>query len=126
MPSIFFKLDTTDMTARVDVNSYAVNLEDVYDTWTDANGINHRVITRQRRAGTFQLGFANGTDFAAWTSLLSTKKTAGGYYPVTVYVNNTGSSDTINAFLDVSNPSDTWDLKHSRHWLVAKVTLTER
>ena len=126
MPSVFFKIGTTDLTDFVDVQTYAVNREDVYDSWTDGNWIDHRVIARQRRTGTFSLGFATAADFAAWTALLASAKAAGGYYAVTAYINNTGATDSFSAFLDVSNDGDAWDLAHSRHWLVAKVTLTER
>lgn len=126
MPSVFFKIGNTDLTSYVDVQSYAVNKEDVFDSWTDGNWIDHRVIARQRRAGTFSLGFDTAAGFAAWTALLSSAKTAGGYYAVTAYISNTGTADSFNAFLDVENPEDKWDLAHSRHWLVARVTLTER
>ena len=126
MPTVFFQIGTTDLTSYVDVQTYAVNKEDVYGQWTDGNWIDRRVIARQRRSGSFSVGFAAAADFAAWTSLLASAKTTGGYYAVTAYINNTGSTDTFNAFLDVSNPEDKWDLAHSRHWLVAQVTLTER
>ena len=126
MPSVFFKIGTTDLTAYVDVQTYAVNKEDVYDSWTDANWVDHRVVARQRRSGSFSLGFSTAAAFSAWVALLSSAKTAGGYYAVTAYINNTAASDSFNAFLDVSNPEDKWDLAHSRHWLVARVTLTER
>ena len=126
MSTVFFKIGTTDLTDYVDVQTYAVNREDVYDSWTDGNWIEHRVIARQRRSGTFSLGFATAAAFSAWTTLLASAKTAGGYYAVTAYINNTGATDTFNAFLDVSNPEDKWDLAHSRLWLVASVTLTER
>lgn len=126
MPSVFFKIGSTDLTAYLDVQSYAVNLEDMFDTWEDGNWITHRVIARQRRSGTFSLGFDTAASFAAWTALLASAKTAGGYYAVTAYINNTGSTDAFNAYLDVSNPEDKWDLARSRHWLVARVELTER
>ena len=125
MPSVFFKIGTTDLTSGVDVQSYAVNKEDVYEEWTDGNGAIRRAIYGQRRSGKFSLGFSTAAAFSAWTTLLSTAKTAAGYYAVTAYINNTGSTDTFNAFLDVSNPEDKWDLAHGRHWLVAQVTLTE-
>ena len=125
MPSVFFKIGQTDLTAYVDVQTYAVNKEDVYEKWTDGNWKLHREIARQRRSGSFSVGFDTAAGFSAWTTLLSSAKAAAGTYAVTAYINNTGSADTFNAFLDVSNPEDKWDLKHSRHWLVAQVTLTE-
>ena len=125
MPSVFFKIGSTDFTGKVDPQSYAVNLVDEYTSWKDGNRREHREVTRQRRKGSFSLGFRSTADFASFRSTLTTAKTADGYCAVTVYVSNTGSTDTINAFLDVENPQDSWDLAHSRQWLVSKVTITE-
>ena len=126
MPSIFFKIDTTDITAYIDVQSYAVNREDVFEEWEDGNWITHRVIARTRYTGSFQAGFASAADFTAFMTLLSTKKNADGYYPVTAYINNTGTTETFNAFLDVANDDDKWDAKHSRQWQVSTVAVTQR
>lgn len=126
MPSVFFKIDTTDITAYIDVQSYAVNREDVFEEWEDGNWITHRVIARTRYTGSFQAGFASAADFSAFMTLLSTKKNADGYYPVTAYINNTGTTETFNAFLDVANDDDKWDAKHSRQWQVSTVAVTQR
>lgn len=126
MPSVFFKIDTTDITAYIDVQSYAVNREDVFEEWEDGNWITHRVIARTRYTGSFQAGFASAADFTAFMTLLSTKKNADGYYPVTAYINNTGTTETFNAFLDVANDDDKWDAKHSRQWQVSTVAVTQR
>ena len=125
MPSVFFKIDTTDISAHIDVQNYAVNREDVFEEWEDGNWITHRVIARTRYAGSFQVGFAKGSDFTSFMTLLNTKKTANGYYPVTAYINNTGASVTFNAFLDVVNEEDKWDAKHSRQWQVSTVNVTQ-
>lgn len=126
MPSVFFKIDTTDITDYIDVQSYAVNREDVFEEWEDGNWITHRVIARTRYTGSFQAGFASAADFTAFMTLLSTKKNADGYYPVTAYINNTGTTETFNAFLDVANDDDKWDAKHSRQWQVSTVAVTQR
>lgn len=126
MPSVFFKIDTTDITSYIDVQSYAVNREDVFEEWEDGNWITHRVIARTRYTGSFQAGFASAADFTAFMTLLSTKKNADGYYPVTAYINNTGTTETFNAFLDVANDDDKWDAKHSRQWQVSTVAVTQR
>lgn len=126
MPSVFFKIDTTDISAYIDVQSYAVNRKDVFEEWEDGNWITHRVIARTRYSGSFQAGFASAADFTAFMTLLSTKKNADGYYPVTAYINNTGTTETFNAFLDVANDDDKWDAKHSRQWQVSTVAVTQR
>jgi hypothetical protein len=125
MPSLFFKIDTTDLSAYVDVQNYAVNQQDVYEEWEDGNWTAHRRIARTRCFGSFRLGFSSAAGFSAFVSLLSTKKNVNGYYPVTAYVNNVGGTRTFNAFLDVVNEEDKWDAKNSRQWQVCSVTLTE-
>ena len=125
-PSVFFKINSTDLTAAVDIQSYAVNREDVYESWDDGNWTTHRQIARTRYQGTFQIGYASATDFAAWMTLLTTAKSAGGYYPVTAYINNLGTTATFDAFLDVVNEEDRWDPVNSRQWQVSTVVLTGR
>lgn len=126
MPSVFFKIGTTDLTPWVDVQSYAVNREDVYEEWEDANWILHRVIARTRYSGSFQLGFSRADEFAAFTALLEAQRDPSGYYAVTAYINNTGETVAFIAFLDVLNEEDKWDRVNGRQWLVVTVTLTER
>lgn len=125
MPSLFFKIGSTDLTAYEDIQSHSVNREDVYDTWTDGNWTLHRVIARTRISGTVKLGFAKATDYAAFTALLASAKTANGYYAITVYCSNTGTTESINAFLDVSG-ADKWDLTNSRQWQTVTVKITGR
>ena len=125
MPSVFFKIGSTDYTGRVDPQSYVVNLVDDYVSWLDGDRKEHREVFRQLRKGSFSLGFASTADFAAWNAERISARAAGGHYAVTAYVSSTGSTDSFNAFLDVENPQDSWDLAHGRQWLVAKVTITE-
>lgn len=125
MPSVFFKIGSTDLTPWENIQDHAVNRADVYETWTDGNWIDHRVIARTRISGTVKLGFQNAADFAAFTALLSSARDPEGFYPVTVYCANTGTLETIDAFLDVTQ-ADKWDLHNSRQWQVATVKITGR
>lgn len=120
-----FTINTTDLTAFADIQNYEMNREDVYTSWTDGNWTDHRVIARQRIRGKVKLGFSKATDFASFMTLLGSAKTANGYYPVTAYVNNTGTVETFNAFIDVSD-SDKWDTVNGRQWQVATLTVTGR
>lgn len=97
-----FKIGNTDLTKWEDTSSHDVNREDVFEEWVDGNWITHRVIARTRVTGRVTLNFARSTDYAAFISLLSSERNADGYYPVTVWCANTNSTETINAFLDVS------------------------
>jgi len=125
MSQVFFKINTTDLSDYADVQNFNVNKVDVYQDWTDGNWIDHREIVRTRISGSFQLGFKNATDWSTFATLLTNNKTAAGYYPVTVHVNNTNATETINAFLDMQ-VSNKWDLTNSRFWRVVTVTLTQR
>ena len=126
MPSVFFKIDSTDLTAYVDIQSYAVNREDVYEEWDDSNWVTHREIARTRYSGTFRLGFSSSAAFSTFTTLLSTAKKAGGYFSVTAYINNLGTTATFDAYLDMVNEEDRWDPINSRQWQVTTVQLTGR
>ena len=125
MSMIFFKIGTTDLTEYADIQNHNINKEDVYQDWTDGNWIAHRDIVRTRISGSFQLGFKDSTAWTSFLTLLSTQKNAAGYYQVTVYVNNTGAEETINAFLDLQ-AAGKWDILNSRFWRVVTVNLTER
>lgn len=125
MPSVFFKIGTTDLTAWEDIQSHEVNRDDVFETWTDGNWVDHRVIARTRISGKVILGFSKAADFAAFTALLSSQKDAEGFHAITVYCQNTGTLETINAFLDVSTEAK-WDLINGRQWQVATIKITGR
>lgn len=125
MPSVFFKIGSSDWTAWEDIQSHDVQREDVYETWTDGNWVDHRVIARTRISGKVKLGFDRAVDFAAFAAKLSSAKDAEGYYSITVYCQTTGTMETINAYLDVSTEAK-WDLTNGRQWQVATIKITGR
>lgn len=125
MSMIFFKIGSTDLTEFADIQNYLVNKADVYQDWTDGNWVDHREIVRTRISGTITLGFKKATDWSAFLALLTAQRNAAGYYPITLYVNNTGQTETVDAFLDLSG-SGKWDLLNSRFWRVITVTVTQR
>lgn len=93
-------INSVDFTPYIISKSYEVNKQDVYEGWTDANGIAHRSIYRTKISGTFTMKFIDRTKYSAFLTALSAVKT-DGYYAVTLYVNNTLSSETINAFVTI-------------------------
>ena len=122
---IFFQIDGNDLTGFADIQNYSVNQNDVYQNWTDGNWIEHRDVVRRRVEGEVKLGFAKAADFAAFTALLISARQTGGWYPVTVYVNNTGAVMDIEAFLEVKGAGK-WDLKNGRQWVVQTIQITQR
>lgn len=122
---VFFKIGSTDLTDYVDIQNYDINREDEYESWTDANGYEHREVIRKRVSGSIALGFKTAASFASFNALMTSARQTGGYYAVTLYVNNTGATVTTNAFLDLSSEAK-WDLTNSREWHVQTVTVKER
>ena len=118
-----FTINTTDLTSYEDMEKHSVNRTDVFDTWTDGNWIEHRNLSRTRISGTVVLKFKSPTEYSTFLGLLTSERTSDGYYPVTVYCSNTGTSETINAFLDVVSETK-WDvtvpLKH--HTVTLQIT----
>lgn len=125
MNMMFFKIGSTDLSQYADIQNYNINEVDVFQSWTDGNWIDHRDMVRTRITGTVLLGFKTAASWSAFQTLLSSQRNAAGYYPVTLYVNNTGTTETIDAFLDMTNATK-WDLVNDRFWRVQTVTVTER
>ena len=122
---IFFQIGSTDLSPAADIQNYEMNSADVYETWTDANWLDHRVVVRQRISGKIKLCFAAAADFSAFLSLLAAARKADGSYTVTAYVNNTGAAATFDCYIDTTD-ADKWDLKNSRQWQVVTLTITGR
>lgn len=124
MPSVFLKINTTDLTSAVDVQTYKCRREDVYTQWTDGDWINHRSVARTRISGSCKVGFSDATAYSNFLTLLSSSQAADGSYPLSVYVLNTGTLENINAFLDLSESAN-WALAASRQWIVFSLKFEE-
>lgn len=97
---MLFTVNSVDFTSYIVSPSYKVNKQDTFETWVDGNGISHRAIYRTKISGTFEIKFVSPTKYSNFLTALSAVKT-NGYYPVTLYVNNTLASETINAFVTI-------------------------
>lgn len=120
-----FKIGTTDLTPWEKTEEHQVNRSDVFETWTDANWTDHRVIARTRVSGTVVLSFWKASDYAAFMTLLTTQRNAEGYYPITVWCSNTNTTETINAFLDIVG-STAFDVTSPRTHNTVTITITGR
>lgn len=123
--AILFKIGNTDLTPWEDKEQHSVNQGEEYASWTDGNWIEHREIARTRIAGSVVLKFKKETDFNTFKSLLTSERNVNGYYPITVWVSNTQTSETINAFLSVSGDTK-WDVTCPRVWRGVTVSITQR
>lgn len=88
-----------DFSGNVKVGTYKVNSEDVYSGWTDANGIEHRHITRQRVSGTFEMQFRNMAQFKEFTEHIESNTTKDGYVPCHIFVNNLAKRKSCNMYI---------------------------
>ena len=122
---ILFKIGSTDLTKYEDAEKHDVNRSDVYETWTDGNWIEHRVIARTKITGKVVLKFERLSDFQTVTSLLSSQRNADGYYSISVFCSNTGTLETINAFLDYAGETK-WDVTVPLKWQSLTINITGR
>lgn len=120
-----FKIGTTDLTNWVDRENYNCNITDVFQNWTDGNWVDHREVVRTQIKATITLKFPRETDFNAFKALLTSQRDVNGYYPVTVWVNNTQTEESINAFIDTSAVTK-WDVTCPRKWRSVSVAVTQR
>ena len=122
---ILFKIDSTDLTAWEDKEQHSVNQEEVYASWTDGNYIDHREVVRTRISGSVVLKFKKESDFNTFKALLTSARSVNGYYPVTVWVSNLQTSETINAFLSVTGETK-WDVTCPRAWRGVSISIVQR
>ena len=122
---VLLKIGTTDVTGYVDRQNFTMNRVDVYDEWTDGNVTDHRVICRRRFKGKAALGFSKAADFSAFCALIESERQTDGYFSVTAYVNNTGTTETFQAYIDITATAK-WDWLNSRQWQVMTLTITQR
>lgn len=120
-----FKIDTTDLTPWEKTSEHDANKTEVWEEWTDGNLVTHRVVSRTRVTGKVILNFSRLTDYTAFLTLLSTKRTVNGYYPVSIYCSNTDTLETVNAFMDVSGDTQFDVTAPIKHYSVT-ISITER
>ena len=120
-----FTIGSTDLTQWENTENHAVNRTDIYEEWTDGNWITHRVISRTKISGTVQLSFSRESDFSSFMSLMTSERDANGYYPITVWCANTNTTETINAFLDISGDTK-WDVTSPIKHNTITVAITQR
>jgi hypothetical protein len=96
---IMFKIGLTDYSNHVVGENYSVQSNDEYETWTDANGKEHRSAYRQRISGTFELYFTDEAEYLTFQSVLEANKRTDLTYPITIYDSRTGNEEDIFAFV---------------------------
>lgn len=97
---IMFKVNSTDYSNRVVGAAYAVQSNEEYELWTDANGKEHRSAYRSRITGKFTMYFPTMSDFTSFQTTMNTNKNADLTYPISVFDNKSGTTKSIRAFVE--------------------------
>lgn len=100
MSNIMFAINGTDYSHRVVGAGYEVQKNDEYNSWTDANGKEHKSAYRTRISGKFQMFFQSMDEYQTFISTLNLAKNSDLTYPIQVWDNKSGSSVSITAFID--------------------------
>ena len=99
--TFLFKVGTTDYTKNIVQNTWKVNKLPVYKTYKDANEETHKRFLRNKIQGSFKMVFKDIADYQAFKTVLENNRSATNFTVLcTVYDNQTGTQETINAFLD--------------------------
>lgn len=125
MSQIFFKIGNTDYSAYIDQQNFLVNNEEIFSSWTDINGTEHRDHIRTRVSGRFVMGFRDSATFASVVSAISTALATNGYTSCQIYCNNTGTTLTVDAYLTLTGEAK-YDFSNDRQWQTLQVEITER
>lgn len=120
-----FVIGSTDLTPWEQTDKHDVNRDDVYEEWTDGNWIDHRVIARTRISGKVILSFSRPADWTAFLSLMTTAKDPDGFYSIRVYCSNTGTTESINAYLTIDGVTK-WDLTTPRMHQTVTINIVGR
>lgn len=82
-----------DYSDHVIAGTYAVNAQDEYKSWQDANGTTHRDTIRSKVVGSFDMYFKSAFEVEQFVSLLHGRQSEG--VDLTVSVNGMGEHQSI-------------------------------
>lgn len=96
---IMFKVGAGDYSDRVIAGSYNVNSQNVYKSWQDINGIEHREKIRDKIVGSFDMYFPTIDEYDAFRAVLDSVRKEDLSYTITVVDNIKNEVKTIDAFI---------------------------
>lgn len=122
MSEILATIGTTNITKYIIKNSYEINSEPVFESWQDGNFREHRIYTRDRIKGEFEVIFFD-TDNGAYQDFLTLLSGATNNHLTTMglFVLNTSSFEALQAYVKITSKqhAETTDGR-----MVNKMTLT--
>lgn len=96
---VMFKIGADDYSDRVIAGSYNVNSQNVYKSWQDINGIEHREKIRDKIVGSFDMYFPKIEEYDAFRAVLDSVRKEDLSYTITVVDNIKNEVKTIDAFI---------------------------
>lgn len=119
-------LNNIDITDHISESSYKVNSEDSYENWLDGNFREHRIVTRQRISGKFEIALYGRDGWTTKKFLAEWKKaTKNNVVNLVVYVCNEDRYANIEAFYEIAGKKHL-QLSSGAYLDVLTVTLEER
>ena len=128
MPNIMFKVGDTDYSAHVidSTNGYKVQTDPIYTEWTDANGIDHRSVYRDRTTGTFTLFFRSIDEYQSFCTVMANSRQNDTSYRCTVFDNNSNTQVVSNFFITYTPVRHRTDDLLDDYVAAISVTIKER
>lgn len=96
---VMFKVGAGDYSDRVIAGSYNINSQNVYKSWQDINGVEHREKIRDKIVGSFDMYFPTIDEYDAFRAVLDSVRKEDLSYTITVVDNIKNEVKTIDAFI---------------------------
>ncbi len=120
-------VNDTNITPFIVEGSYNVNSEDSYESWKDANMVEHRVVIAEKISGSFEVVCSNRSNSITLADFLSLWDGAVDNKVVTLgcYVLNKGVFDAFECYFEIKNTKH--DLAGDGSFIdVLEISITER
>lgn len=122
---VMLKIGTSDYSNRVIAGSYSINSKEVYKSWNDLNGVEHRDIIRYRTTGSFDMYFPTIAEYEAFNDVLEANRNQDMSVKMAVCDNRTNKvivKDFYYSFQLTRNRDGSWNDIYERF----KVNIQER
>lgn len=95
----------TNLTAYIVDGSYDIQTEDKYDSWDDANKVEHRVIITSKVSGSFQIACSNRANSITLSDFMSLWESAvdNGVVTLGLYVPSRNSFEALNCYFEIKS-----------------------
>lgn len=96
-------IGTTDITGLIVDGTYNMDAKDKYESWQDANYVEHRIIVASKVEGSFDVVLkSDGTSLADFVDIIEAAE-SNGVITALVDVTNKGSAKAISAYYKLEN-----------------------